>query len=280
MIDAPGTAPRRRRGAVQTVERALDILDVLGAASNGMRLNDVAGRVGLNVSTCHHLIATLLERGYVCQNPRGRTYFLGTKMLDLSRSRAEMIDVIQSALSALRALNEVTGETVSFDVLRGRDLITLAKLESRHAVHVVLDEVAKAEAAHATGSGKAILAWLPEAELTRILPGRLKRFTEGTVRSREDLMENLLLVQCDGFAIDREEFQPGVVSVGSSIRDRTGAVVGALDCLLPTSRAGEDRIARICGLVRDAATSLSRRLLEPEPAMSFEDAVKACPANM
>ena len=264
MIDVPGNVPRRRRGApVQSVERALDILDVLAAGPDGMRLNDIARATHLNVSTCHHLITTLLERGYVGQNSRGRTYFLGATMPDLSRSRAAMIDVVQSARSTLHGLAEATGETVSFDVLRGRDLITLAELGSRHAVHVVLDGVAKAEAAHATGSGKAILAWLPETELTRILLERFKRFTESTICSQEDLIENLLLVQRDGFAIAREEFQPGVVSVGSSIRGHTGAVIGALGCLLPTSRASEDKIPRICELVRDAATSLSLQLGEP-----------------
>lgn len=268
--------PRQRPAAtVRSVERALDILDVLAAAADGLRLNDVAGRVGLNVSTCHHLIATLVDRGYVGRNPRERTYVLGARILELSRSRAATVDVVQTAMATLHGLNEATGETVSFDVLRGRDLATLVMVESRHAVHVVVDEAAKAEAVHATGSGKAILAWLPEAELTRILSGRLKRFTQGTARSREDLMENLFTVQCDGFAIDREEFQPGVVSVGSSLRDRTGAVIGALGCLLPTSRAGEDRIVRMCGLVRDAATRLSRQLGELGPAFPFQGAGKA-----
>ncbi|NJO54618.1 MAG: helix-turn-helix domain-containing protein [Bacteroidales bacterium] len=132
-------APEERR-TIQSVERALDILEVLATGTDEMRLNEIARAAHLNISTCHHLIATLLDRGYVGQNPRGRTYFLGNKTLELSRSRAAMIDLVKTAMPTLRALNQSTGETVSLDVLRGADLVTLAMLESRHAVRVALDE--------------------------------------------------------------------------------------------------------------------------------------------
>ena len=110
--------PDERR-TIQSVERALDILEVLATGADEMRLNEIARATHLNISTCHHLISTLLDRGYVGQNPRGRTYFLGTKTLELSRARAAMIDLVQAAMPTLRALNQDTGETVHLDVLRG-----------------------------------------------------------------------------------------------------------------------------------------------------------------
>jgi IclR family acetate operon transcriptional repressor len=268
MIEAEKEAlGRRRRVAVQTVERTLDILDVLAARPDGMQLNDIAAATQLNVSTCHHHIAVLLDRAYVRQTPRGLTYFLGTTARKLSRSRAAS-SLVKAAMPVLRSLNQATGETVSLDTMHDSGLTTLAKLDSRHALRVGLDDAGRAEAAHATGSGKAMLAWLPETMLSPLVSKGLQRFTDTTICSQADLIENLLLVQCDGFAIAREEFQPGVVCVGSAIRDHTGAVIGALCCLLPTLRASEDRVAQVGELVRDAATSLSLQLGEPVPATS------------
>ncbi|BBF93513.1 IclR family transcriptional regulator [Blastochloris tepida] len=265
------TAPHEERRTIQSVERALDILEVLATGTDEMRLNEIARAAHLNISTCHHLITTLLDRGYVGQNPRGRTYFLGNKTLELSRSRAAMIDLVKTALPALRALNQSTGETVSLDVLRGSDLVTLAMIESRHAVRVALDEGAKAEAAHATGSGKSILAWVPETELSRIIEEKgLRRFTEHTICSKDELIENLRLVRRNGYAIVREEFQPGVLCIGSAIRDHTGAVIGALCCALPTLRATDDAVARVCSEVKAAAVSLSLQLGGEPSALANE----------
>ncbi|BAR99982.1 transcriptional regulator [Blastochloris viridis] len=252
--------PDERR-TIQSVERALDILEVLATGADEMRLNEIARATHLNTSTCHHLISTLLDRGYVGQNPRGRTYFLGNKTLELSRSRAAMIDLVQIAMPTLRSLNQGTGETVHLDVLRGHDLTTVAKLDSQHAVRVVTDNATKAGAAHAAATGKAILAWLPETELNRILADKgLQAFTDVTIRSKDELVENLGLVRRQGFAIDREEHQPGVVGVAAAIRNHSGAVIGALSCSMPTMRADRDQLARVCDQVTAAAAALSLRL--------------------
>lgn len=263
--DVVGTPDERR--TIQSVERALDILEVLATGADEMRLNEIARATHLNISTCHHLISTLLDRGYVGQNPRGRTYFLGTKTLELSRSRAAMVDLVQAAMPTLRALNQGTGETVHLDVLRGCDLTTLAKLDSHHAVRVVSDDTTKPGAAHAAATGKAILAWLPETELARILADKgLERFTDNTICFRDELIESLRLVRRHGYALDREEYQPGVVSVGTAIRNQAGAVIGALSCSMPSMRAGEEQLARVCEEVKAAAAVLSLQLGDIVPA--------------
>jgi IclR family acetate operon transcriptional repressor len=178
-----------------------------------------------------------------------------------------MVDLVQAAMPTLRTLNQDTGETVHLDVLRGRDLTTLAKLDSHHAVRVVSDDTAKPGAAHAAATGKAILAWLPETELCRILAEKgLERFTDTTVCSRDELIESLRLVRRQGCAIDREEYQPGVVGVGTAIRNQAGAVIAALSCSMPTMRASEARLTRVCEQVKEAAAALALQLGDVAPA--------------
>jgi IclR family acetate operon transcriptional repressor len=180
-----------------------------------------------------------------------------------------MLDLVQAAMPTLRALNQGTGETVHLDVLRGCDLTALAKLDSHHAVRVVSDDTTKPGAAHAAATGKAILAWLPETELCRILADKgLERFTDTTICSRDELVESLRLVRRHGYAIDREEYQPGVVSVGTAIRNQAGAVIGALGCSMPTMRASEAQLARVCEQVRVAVAALSLQLGEAAPVVA------------
>jgi len=257
MAGLNGDEPRTRR-KIQSVERALMLLEILADSRDELRLNDISKAAGLNVSTCHTLLSTLVEHGYVSQSAQSRTYFLGNRILELSRSRIHQFDLAQAAMDDLRKLNERTGETVHLAVLRGDELVTIAVLDSRHPVRVASSLNGKTEAIHATATGKAILAWLPESEIERIIKRRgLPRFTDKTVVERDVLLEVLRNVRRDGFAVDMEEFQPGVVCIGAAIRDHMGAVIGSLSCSMPSMRADDDRIGEVVVDVKATAQAIS-----------------------
>ncbi len=260
-----GGGPAKIGRTIQSVDRALDVLEALAGDGMELPLNEVALKAGLNVSTCHHLISTLVKRGYVAQNPRGRTYFLGTKILELFSSRLRQFDLIELAMPALRRLNKDTQESVHLAVMQGHDLTTLAKLDSPRPVRVGTDSVGKANAAHATATGKAILAWLPESEIARVIAEKgLTRFTPETITNIADLMENLRLVRRNGYAVDLEEFQPGVTCVGAAVRDHSGAVIGSISCSMPTMRADAEEFERATDVVRKCANALSENLGNPK----------------
>jgi IclR family acetate operon transcriptional repressor len=253
-------APRGKR-KIQSVERALAMLELLAEARGPRRLGDIAKTLGLNVSTCHHLLGTLLEHGYVAQSAQGRTYFLGNKILELSGSRMRQFNLADVVMDDLRALNESTGETVHLAVLQGDELVTLAVLDSHHAVRVVSGPGGKSNAIHATATGKAILAWLPETEIDRIVARRgLTKFTDNTITDYDALMDDMRHVRRNGFAVDNEEFQPGVICTGAAIRDYTGAVIGSFSCSMPTMRADKERIKAVQKAVRETAKNISKTL--------------------
>jgi IclR family acetate operon transcriptional repressor len=249
---------------IQSLDRALGLIDILAASAAELPLNELAGRAGLNVSTCHHLLATLLKRGYVGQNPRNRGYFLGARITELSNARLKQFNLIDIAMPELKQLNDATRESVHLAVLQGHALVTLAKLNSRLPVGVGSDETGKANAAHATATGKAILAWLPDIEMARVLAGTgLPRFTEHTICTLPELIEQLRLVRRNGFAMDAEEFQPGVVCVGAAIRDHAGAVIGSVSCSMPKMRAKGKALEHVKSAVKFCATAISERLGGP-----------------
>ncbi|MFP6710303.1 MAG: IclR family transcriptional regulator [Rhodospirillales bacterium] len=250
---------------IQSVARALDILEVLSRAEGEMQLGEIALATDLNVSTCHHILLTLMNRGYAAQNKRGRAYFLGAKILELSSNRARQFSLAELAMPELRELNAATGENVHLAVIQGNDLVALARLDSSKVVQVNMEAINLSNAAHATAIGKSILAWLPENEIERIVDQKgLAQFTSSTITEFEALNESLRLVRRFGFAIDREEFLPGVVSIGTALRDYSGTVLGSVSCTLPASRADDENVENVKQAVLACVAELSGKFGRPE----------------
>ena len=246
---------------IQSVERALEIIEFLASAEGEVQLREVSAATGLNLSTCHHLLSTLVSRGYAGRNPRRRSYFIGRRIQALAERRLKNFNILEAAMPALRELNAATRECVHLDALQGSDLVTLAQLESTLPVRAISGGSGMADAAHATASGKAILAWLPEPEIKRICEEKgLRRFTGDTIAAFPELIEHFRNVRRNGYAIDRGEFRPDVTSVGSAIRNRSGAVIGAIGCSMPSMRADRQHREAAAHAVRAAAGRMSALL--------------------
>jgi IclR family transcriptional regulator, acetate operon repressor len=253
-----GRAPARSAGdrhSIQSVDRALYLLETIAEAGGEATLTDLANRTGLNISTCHHLLATLIKRGFATKVTGRRLYALGARIVYLSHACLQ-VDLPRRAQPYLEAVNQATGETVHLAALQGDSVITLAVREARHAVRVETGKVGKLEAPHATSMGKAILAWLPEDEMHRILAVGMKRYTDKTITEFPALIESLRVVRRNGYAIDQEEYLPGVICVGAAIRDQAGTVIGGISASTPTMRATDEHIA----LIRDEITAAARAL--------------------
>ena len=261
----PGPGVKNARGgdrhSIQSVDRALFLLETIAEAGGEATLTELASRTGLNISTCHHLLATLIQRGFATKVP-GRLYALGARIIYLGHACLQ-VDLPRRAQPYLEAVNQATGETVHLAALQGDSIVTLSVREARHAVRVDTGRIGKMEAPHATSVGKAILAWLPEEEIHRILAGGMKRFTDKTITDLPALLESLRLVRRNGYAIDREEFLPGVICVGAAIRDQAGTVIGAISASTPTMRANDEHIALMRQEIAAAARGLSAEFGEP-----------------
>src|SRR5262249_11455540 len=157
-----------------------------------------------NISTGHHLLATLIKWGYVARTS-GRRYALGARGLHLAQAFLKQVDLPRRAQAHADRISEETGETVRLAVLQGDAVMTLLTREGRHAVRVDAGAVGYAGAAHATALGKAMLAWLPEHEIRRILGvAGMAAFTPNTITEPDALIDQLRLVRRNGHALDRE----------------------------------------------------------------------------
>ncbi len=258
-----GSVKSPHRGSIQSVDRALSLLEALAEAGGEASLTDLSRRTHLNVSTCHHLLSTLVNWGYVAKVPGRRSYALGARVLYLGHACLRQVDLPRRSQVYIDRINQATGESVHLAVLQADNIITLVKREARHAVRVDSGMIGRSDAPHATATGKAMIAWLPEDQIRRMLPTDLKRFTDNTIVDFDVLIEELRHVRRNGVAIDREEFQPGVICIGSAIRDHAGAVVGAISASAPAMRATEDHLALMRREVIAATNALSAELGEP-----------------
>ncbi len=262
-----GARPARAKTSrtIQSVDRALDVLEALAEAGEELPLREVAARTDLNVSTCHHLLATLVKRGYAGRSRLGRLYFIGNKVSELSHRRFSQFNIVEMAMPILRRLNQETGEALKLSALQGHELVTLAELDSSHPIQVRADTISESTAAHATATGKAILAWLPEVEIAKVIAENgLRRFTDRTITNIEELMEQLRYVRRNGYASDNEEFQTGVVGVGAAVRDHHGAVIAAVSSSVPEMRSTTQLLETMRSAVRHCARELSAQLGSPE----------------
>lgn len=211
-------------GVVQSVDRALDLLEVLAEARTPTGIGELAVRTGLAQGTVHRLLRGLIVRGYV-RRDAARKYSLGTaahRMGDAAqRSFASTAD------GPLRRLVDLTGETANLAVLEGDDVVYLAQVSSPHPLRIFA-EVGRHVRPHSTAVGKVLLADLPEADVTALL-GRtgLPRRTASTITSRPAFLAALDEVRAQRWALDDGEEMVGVrcLAVPVLVGERVAAAV-------------------------------------------------------
>ena len=158
---APGRAKQRSSGGVQSIERAFTILEALAGNGGVMGLSALAAASGLPLPTIHRLARTLVDLGYLRQEP-SRQYALGPRILLLAESSSTMLSVV--ARPHLARLVDELGETANLASLDGDQIVYISQVPSRHSMRM-FTEVGRRVLPHCTAVGKAIMADMPPEEV-------------------------------------------------------------------------------------------------------------------
>lgn len=254
------TGPEDDTGLIQSVDRALRIMELLASQNEEMRLQDIAEHLQLNSSTCHHLLRTLAIHRYVVRSTKSRKYSFGPRIIELSRMRANRIDFTDELQPDLEQLAEASQHSVYLAVMSQTELKVLRSLPAPTETAILLPDKDMQNAAHASALGKAILAWLPETQIARVVAERgLHAFTGKTINNLADLVESLRQTRRYGFAIDDEEFLPGVITIATAFRDGSGAVIGAVGCSTQARGRSKAQLEGVQRAVVRCADSISHR---------------------
>lgn len=256
---AQAATARRRPRTVPAVERAVRVLRALAADGAARRLSDLGRTLGLSKSTLSDLLATLEAHGLVERDGDVRGYRLGATLLELGSAALRHLDVAQLARPALAQLRDAIGETAVLHVPADAGALIVARAESHHDLKVVaplghrLPPLAGAVA-------KVLLADRPEAEVAARLRGRLPAFTPKSITAPRRYLRELRRVRRLGYAVDDEEYLPGVRAVSAPVRDARGRLVATLTVVGSSARLVRGRLGAVADAVVAAAAALSRRL--------------------
>jgi IclR family transcriptional regulator, acetate operon repressor len=224
-------------GAVQSVDRALTLLEALAGADAPMGVRELAERTGLAQGTAHRLLRGLQLRGYV-RHDASRKYSVGTAALRLGD--AAQRSLARGARPYLAELVEASGETANLAVLEGDDVVYLAQVPSPHTLRMFAD-VGRHVPPHTTAVGKVLLAAMPrERALALLRRTGLPRRTEATITDLDDLGRVLDAVQANGWAADDEEQEAGIRCVAVPVFSGE-QVVAAVSLSGPAERFGGGR---------------------------------------
>ena len=225
--------------SIDSVDNALRILQML-RDSGQVRVSDVAAELGIARSTAHRLLAMLVYRDFAVQ-AEDRSYRPGPAIA-AEPLRGEPAQRLRQAMRPhMEALCDQVAETINLVVRLGTQTRFLHTVESAQVLRVG-DRQGMVLPAWKTSGGKALLAELPDAQLTALLRGAAGRPPEGmTAAERRSLVNELRLVRDQGYAENIEESESGVCAIGLCVRDKTGDPVAALSVSAPSVRYTPDR---------------------------------------
>jgi IclR family transcriptional regulator, acetate operon repressor len=246
------TAQPGEPGGVQSVNRALDALELLATQRRPMSIGEIAGAAGLPTPTAHRLVRTLVERGYVRQLP-DRTYALGFRLVPLGTAANQLVGI--DAHSVLSDLVDEFGETATLAVLAGDQAQYVAQAPARFSMRM-FTEVGRRVDLYCTGVGKALLAKLDDTQVDAVIRRRgLARHTPYTLCTETALRAELDLTRRRGYAIDEQEQELGVRCVATPLDAGPGAWM-AISVSGPVTRMTDEVVSRAVPLLQAAAERL------------------------
>jgi DNA-binding IclR family transcriptional regulator len=252
--------PQKTGSTAKTVDKALQVIETFLSSSRDLGISEVARTVGINKSTVQRIINTLAKYGYLQKVPPAPVYRLGLKFLQVSTIVLERIDLRNLARPSLEALRDRTGETVHLMVLDKDMGVYLDAVESRRITRVV-STLGSRDELHSSAVGKALLAFLPEAQVDELIKDKkLEKKTPRTITDPALLKYDLKLIRERGYTVDDEEGELGTRCVGAPIFDHAHQVIASISVAAPAERLDTRKIPEVANLVMETARAISGRL--------------------
>jgi IclR family transcriptional regulator, acetate operon repressor len=250
-----------------TVDKALALLDYFTVARSQIGLSDLARLAKADKATVHRMLVVLSKHGFLEQEPQSKLYRLGAGLLRHARNREASFPTSSLVLDILQDLTDQTGETSHASLIAGGSLATIGLVASPKAIHVTLD-AGESLPFHATASGIACMAFLPDEHVSAILKRRLASFTDTTPTSPDVLQKLIAQTRARGVAHSDQGYESDVFGIAAPIFGSHGVACGAVAVATPSHRVTRDVKQATTLSVMDAAVAITRRLGN-EPPMSY-----------
>jgi DNA-binding IclR family transcriptional regulator len=254
--DRDGGAPVRARASrVQSVDRALNLLDAVAAASpRGATVTVLAAQCDLNRATAWRILGTLEDHGWVERDPSTNRYKVGVALIRMTTA-AGHDGLVRRTRPILERVSEQTGETAALAIAGMHGVTYIGEVAPQSVLAV--SWLAREVPLHATSTGKAFLAWLPQDEAIGMLEQPLPGFTDTTVTDPELLLAELTKTRVRGYAESAGEFEATLYGVSAPVPNAADPRPLAVFSIWgPVSRVPVTRFAELGPIAVEAAAEI------------------------
>lgn len=242
--------------AIQVLERAMRLLDVLAKQSEPVALKNLAAATGLHASTAHRILNDLVVGRYVERVDSG-LYQLGMRLLELGSLVKGRLNVREAALDYMRDLHNITGQTINLSVQQGDEIVYVERAWSERSGMQVVRAIGGRAPLHLTSTGKLFLSVSEPRQIKAyIMRTGLAGTTRNSLTQADQLERDLALVRRHGYSRDNEELELGVRCIAAGVYDDTGKLQAGLSISAPADRLRDEWIA----LLQDTAARISEAL--------------------
>jgi len=246
---------------IRSVTNALNLLEEFKGDRDELGVTQLSNRLKLHKNKVFRLLATLETKGYIEQDKATENYRLGVKNLELAQTFIKQLGLVRPLKPVLKEIVKECNEMAYVGIIRQNSVVCLDVEESNQAVKVT-NHVGLRLPIHCTAIGKAQIAYSTEEELEKLgILDNMERFTPNTIVNKVEFIKEIKEVVRRGYALDNEEYNPGVKCVAVPIRDYTGRVVGGISVPGPSFRMTDEILkGEIIPVLKAAGEKASKRL--------------------
>jgi DNA-binding IclR family transcriptional regulator len=246
---------------IQSVTNALNLLEEFKGDKDELGVTELSNRLKLHKNNIFRLLATLEAKGYIEQNKATENYRLGVKSLELGQTFIKQLGLVRQAKPFLREIADRCNEMAYIGTIRQNSVVYLDVEEANQTVKVA-SRVGWRLPIHCTAIGKAQIAIASEEELQKLgILDNMEIFTSNTITDKAEFIKHMKQVAKQGYALDNEEYNPGVRCVGVPVRDYTGRVVGGISVSGPSFRMTDEVLnKKVIPVITEIGEKVSKRL--------------------
>ncbi len=246
---------------VQSLSRALDILEAFPRFGPEIGLSRLASLLNLNKATAYRLLSTLEERGYVERSPDSRDYRLAVRTFELGWYYRNTLEVRRIALPYLEEMVAQTRESAFLCIREGDEAVCIERVEGDNEVNIFALRVGGKQPLHCGAAPRALLAGLDDQELCEYAQRTgLHGNTPYTITNLEQLIQDVRHTRAAGFALSMNDASVGIGAVGAPVYDHSGKVIASISLSGLAGRYSPDQVNVISRVVVDTAARFSRQM--------------------
>ncbi|GAB7386626.1 DNA-binding transcriptional repressor XynR [Bacillaceae bacterium] len=254
------TKSKTRLNLINSVDRALRIIDLFDEHRPELKLTEISQALQLNKSTVHGLLRTLAHHGYITQNADNGRYRLGYKFLERGQIFLQSIDLRELVHPYLVKIADEYGESSHLAILDGDEAVYVDKAEGKQAIRMY-SRVGKRAPIHCTALGKVLAAWQSPERLEQLADRQAYTpYTPNTITNKEEFLRELQKVRENGYALDNEEMELGLRGIAVPIFNHLNQVVAAVSVAGPVSRLDKERSIEIAKELKEKARKISQSI--------------------